>query len=225
MRRSIGIIIGLLVVVLFGAFPTLAESVEPGSVCYKIVVEFEAEEDSVITGPIGIYYFDDEREVTLQIALGTISIPEDESRKVAEVKVTDMRDFRVSLNTVGSIVSGEGKYHRHVVGCSVFYINDGRLNIDDLGTLAVIYKNSETGGYDLYAVNPETGEGRMVIRTTRDAVGQALRRATTPGGSNTLIQASGAISLWALTSNQCQMNSFNLDGSLDEFVFECAENS
>jgi hypothetical protein len=62
----------------------------------------------------------------------------------------------------------------------------------------------------VYGVNPGTGEGKLVIRATHDAVNAALN------------QASGAISLWALTSGECQMNSFNLDRSLDKFVFDCA---
>jgi hypothetical protein len=222
MRRSIGMWIFFLITALIGVFPAAAETVDRGSVCYKIVVEFEADVDTVISGQIGIHYFDDDRSELVNVVIGTQTFDDEESRKVAEVKVNDMRDFRVTLNTDGTIISGDGEYHKHVVGCSVFYINDGRLNINQLGSLAIIYKNSATGGYDLYAVNPETGEGKMVIRTTRDAVNQALGRAITDG-SNTLIQTSGAISLWALTSNECQMNSFNLDGSLDEFVFDCVE--
>lgn len=221
MFRSMGIVIALLALLLL-VFPAAAEQVEPGSVCYKIVVEFDADQDSVISGQIGIHYYDDEREVLVNVALGTQSFDDEERRSVAEIKVTDMRNFHVSLNTDGTIVSGDGDYHKRVVGCSVLYINDGRLNIDDLGSLAVIYKNSATGGYDVYAVNPDTGAGKLVIRATREAVNQALGQATQAGGANTLIQASGAISLWALTSNECQMNSFNLDGSLDEFVFDCA---
>lgn len=221
MRKVIVIFIVLWVGV-FAVLPASAESVEPGSVCYKIVVDFDADKDSVIGGQIGIHYFDNDREELVNVGIGPLNVEEGKRVKVAEIRVTDMRDFSVSLNTSGTILSGDGDYKKHVVACSFIYINDGRLNIDRLGSLAVIYDNSQTGGYDVYGVNPGTGEGKLVIRANRDAVNRALTRALAPGGVNTLIQASGGISLWALTSNECQLNSFNLDGSLDEFVFDCA---
>ncbi len=206
----------------FAVLPASAESVEPGSVCYKIIVDFDADEDSVIAGQIGIHYFDDDREELVNVTVGPLNVVEGKRVKVAEVRVTDMRDFSVSLNTAGTILRD---YKKRVEGCSFIYINDGRLNIDRLGSLAVIYDNSETGGYDVYGVNPGSGEGRLVIRASRAVVNNALARALAPGGANTLIQASSGISLWALTSNECQLNSFNLDGSLDEFVFACAPES
>jgi hypothetical protein len=219
---QIAIMVLMVAALWLGALPAAAETVDPGSVCYRIVVSFDAEEDSVISGQVGIHYRDGERSELVNVPFGTLNIAEDTRVNVAEAKVTDMRGFRVSLNTDGTIVSGEGRYRTRIIECDTLYINDGRLNIDQLGMLAVIYYNAQTRGYDVYGVNPGTGQGDLAIRVNRATVDQALNRATTPGGANTLIQNVGGVSLWALTSNECQLNSFNVDGTLDEFVFACA---
>lgn len=99
-------------------------------------------------------------------------------------------------------------------------INDGRINITDLGTLTVVYPQETQ--IDVYAVNPETSEGWMVIRVLVDNLPDPeailtepllLDEATSPFDGN-------PIALYLLPSGEFLIAAVNPDGTPYRFLWK-----
>jgi hypothetical protein len=97
---------------------------------------------------------------------------------------------------------------------------DGRLNDHqglDCAAPVAIYLNADLGTVDIYAVNPDTGEGTLVIRQSSAGTSQV--------DSNQLVESvinpfTGAtISLYWLTSNEWELRTTYSDGKWYDFVW------
>jgi hypothetical protein len=193
--------------------------------CTRLHLSFEASENTELDGKISVgweqtgggkYGFTD-------FWLDEETVSADRVLQIGAFNVVGVDSFRTFLNDNELDIDGDGDFEIKRTDCATSLpSDDGRLNIDDPASLAVVYANSKTGGFDVYLVNATTGGGDLVIRATRAQIDAARAAATAPGGVNTLIQASGPASLWALTSGECQRNAFYLDGKPDVFIFPCA---
>lgn len=98
-------------------------------------------------------------------------------------------------------------------------IHDGRINSRDLGTLTVIYPQEKQ--IDIYAVNPETSEGYMVIRFPLDQLPPYDTPPTEPLllGEATSPFTGKSIALYLLPSNEFVVASDNPDGSPYRFLW------
>jgi hypothetical protein len=98
-------------------------------------------------------------------------------------------------------------------------INDGRLNALDLGAPAAIY--CSVTGIDVYSVDPTTSEGYLAFRATISEIRAGISTATAPGGVNTAIRSGDGATLYALTSNELQVNKVypRQPGVLYVFIF------
>jgi hypothetical protein len=195
--------------------------------CIRVTVRFLAHGPTTLSGTLTATYSVDDNEIgSVEYDdlddLGIIGAGSNIIIGSFIVQDVEREDFEVSLGRGDVTVSGSGIFFARTGSCGGVELFDGRLNPHDAAALAIIYANSNTQGYDIFAVNPTTSRGDLVIRATRAQVNAALADATASGGVNTLIAARGDISLWALTSGECQMNSFYADGSLSEFIFNCA---
>jgi hypothetical protein len=99
------------------------------------------------------------------------------------------------------------------------HIHDGRLNSGDLGTLAVVYPQETQ--IDVYAVNPETSEGWMVIRVLVDDLPPFDQVRTEP-----LLLGEAAspfdgrpVALYLLPSNEFLIAAENPDGTPYRFLW------
>jgi hypothetical protein len=212
--------------ILLAASLALASGVSAGT-CVRVTVRFLAHNATTLSGTLTATYSVDGNEI------GSVEYDDlDDLGLIAGgsnivigrfiVRDVDRSRLDVSLGQSDVTISGSGIFSAQTGSCGGVELFDGRLNPYDAATLAIIYANGSTQGYDIFAVNPTTSRGTLVIRATRAQVNAALADATASGGVNTLIAARGDISLWALTSGECQMNSFYADGSLSEFIFDCA---
>lgn len=192
--------------------------------CVRVHVMFEASEATVLDGKLSVGW-----EQTGGGAYGFVDFWLDEeavsggdSFRIGAFNVTGVDSFRTFLNDNQLNIDGDGEFSVDRTDCSGdLPSDDGRLNLNDAASLAIVYANSKTGGYDVYLVDAASGGGDLVIRATRDDIDAALAAATAPGGTNTLIQAGQTASLWALTSGECQRNAFYPDGKPDVFIFAC----
>jgi len=100
-----------------------------------------------------------------------------------------------------------------------FLFHDGRLNWMDAAAPAIVY-NYENLYYDIYAVNPNTGNGTRVMRVPFTAVTKTVESAVAANQYAVIQQAVG-ITIYALSSGTCQMNVFQPDGKLYEFEWVC----
>ncbi len=208
-------VIGLL----FAGFSAQAQEV-----CKRIHVYFEAAETSELDGKISVGY---EQTGGGEYGFADFWLDEEtveagDTFRVGAFSVTGVDSFRVFFNDDEMDVDGDGEFVHRLTDCGgALPGDDGRLNLTDPASLAIVYRNSKTGGFDVYLVNAATGGGDLVIRAARAEVDSARAAATAPGGLNTLIAADGPVSLWALTSGECQRNAFYLDGKPDVFIFPC----
>jgi hypothetical protein len=195
--------------------------------CVRVTVRFLAHGPTTLSGTLTARYSVDDNEIgSVEYDdldnLGVIAAGSNIIIGRFIIRDVDQDRLDVSLGQSDVTISGSGIFSARTGSCGGAELFDGRLNPYDAATLAIIYANGNTQGYDIFAVNPTTSRGTLVIRATRTQVNAALADATASGGVNTLIAARGDISLWALTSGECQMNSFYADGSLSEFIFDCA---
>ncbi len=192
--------------------------------CTRVYIYFAAAQDSVLDGKLVVGY-----EQTGGGAFGFADFwMEDEPAaageeiRVGAFNIVGVDDYRLFFNDDELDIDGEGDFITRTADCTgALPADDGRLNTTDPASLAVVYANRSTNGFDVYLIDPATGSGALVIRASRAEVEAARQAATAPGGVNTLVAASGPVSLWALTSGECQRNAFYPDGSLDEFIFVC----
>lgn len=209
-----------LLVLAAAALPARAQDV-----CTRLHIRFEASTDARLDGKLSVgweqtgggrfgftdFWLDDET-----ISAGRVL-------SVGAFNVVGVQSFRTFLNDSELDIDGDGRFRIERTDCTESVPgDDGRLNRDDPASLAVVYANSRTGGFDVYLVNAAAGGGELVIRAARAEIDAARAAATAPGGLNTLIQDGGAASLWALTSGECQRNAFYPDGKPDVFIFDCA---
>jgi hypothetical protein len=187
-------------------------------------VRFVATRDSTIGGRLTVRWYIDGEQIGSRVYddLGSRGIiPGGTSIVIGTITVQDVEEDDLAVGLGRSvIIAGGGLFTASVDPCENS-LHDGRLNPYDAGALAIIYANSAQG-YDIFAINPVTSEGEMVLRVTRAQVNDARDAALAPGGANTLIDSYNDITLWALNSGECQMNALNGDGSLYEFIFTCA---
>ena len=112
--------------------------------------------------------------------------------------------------------SGSGRVVNMVTDC----LNDGRMNILAQQMLATIYPDG-TGGYMIWRVDPTTSRGFFDYQVIYAQVAEALALANSTGQPQ--IIASGATStLYALMNGECQLNSPDAQGIMQEFTFTCA---
>jgi hypothetical protein len=219
------VVITIIFTVLAASLALGSSSVSAGD-CVRVTVRFLAHGPTTLSGTLRAHYFVDDNEIgSVEYDdlddLGVIGAGSNIIIGRFIVRDVDPDDLDVNLGQSDVTVNGSGIFFARTGSCGGAELFDGRLNPYDAAALAIIYSNGNTQGYDIFRVNPATSHGDLVIRATRAQVNAALADATAPGGANTLIAARGDISLWALTSGQCQMNSFYANGSLSEFIFDC----
>src|SRR5690606_26499139 len=97
---------------------------------------------------------------------------------------------------------------------------DGRLNDHqglDCAAPVAIYLNEELGTVDIYAINPDTGEGTLVIRQPTTATAQVESNQTVESVVNPFTGAT--ISLYWLTSDEWELRTTYSDGKWYDFVW------
>jgi subtilisin-like proprotein convertase family protein/LysM repeat protein len=101
-------------------------------------------------------------------------------------------------------------------------IPDGRLNLNDLGAPAAIY--CEARGVVVFVIDPGTSRGRQAFVASPAQVQAALNTART-NRVNTQIASGLGATLYALTSNELQVNMFypRDPGVLYEFIFPATD--
>lgn len=130
------------------------------------------------------------------------------------VAFTAVEDMLVYLSQGGAKL----RFARMDVDC-MRAAADGRLNRFEQQMLAAIYPDGQ-GGYRVLKVDAATSEGDFDYGVTRAQVDEALANADSSGQPQGI--ASGATStLYALGNGECQLNSPNAQGTMQEFVFGC----
>lgn len=120
----------------------------------------------------------------------------------------------------GTLIFGNGSVQ--VVDDDLcFGIHDGRLNPDDMATLAAVYPASSGDGYEVWAIDPQTSEGTLLFTLSQKDINAALANAS-QNQQNQVINAAGGVTLYALASNECQLNYVSQDGQNRSFIFACA---
>jgi hypothetical protein len=208
-----------LILLLFAAFTSLPAAAQ--ETCTRLHISFEASENTKLDGKLSVgweqtgggeYGFAD-------FWLDEETVNAGRTFRIGAFNVVGVESFRTFFNDKELDIDGDGDFSIERTDCSgPLPSDDGRLNLDDPASLAVVYANK--GGFDVYLVNATTGGGDLVIRALKADIDDA-RTAATTSGVNTLIQASGPVSLWALSSGECQRNAFYLDGKPDVFIFPC----
>jgi hypothetical protein len=97
---------------------------------------------------------------------------------------------------------------------------DGRLNDHqalDCAAPVAIYLNEELGTVDIYAVNPDSGEGTLVIRQSTTATAQVDSNQTVESVANPFTGAT--ITLYWLTSDEWELRTTYSDGKWYDFVW------
>jgi hypothetical protein len=195
--------------------------------CIQVNVFFRASQSTTLDGKVSVNYTDAEGNnvqfIDFHITDSDRVIRPGSDFLIGSFTVSGYETLRVTLDDDQLDVSGKGRLFTTQTDCGIALpSNDGRLNLDDPASLSIVYTDTSTDGYAIYAVDPTTGKGILAIRASGEEVDAALSIATAPSGTNTLIAESGDTSLWALTSGECQMNSLYADGKPDVFVFDCA---
>lgn len=191
--------------------------------CIQVNIVFRASESTMLEGKIGVSYTDldgnNVRFIDFHIADPERVIQPGKDFQIGSFTTVEFEAIKVNINDDEVKISGKGRFAAVQTDCgATLPSDDGRLNSEDVASLAILY--TDESGYAVYAVNAATGAGRLAFRANRAAVEKALEEANS--GTNTLIAQAGDISLWALTSGECQMNSFYADGKSNEFVFDCS---
>jgi hypothetical protein len=213
-------IITIIILLLLSAIAVLPVGAQ--ETCTRLHISFEASETTELDGKLSVgweqtgggkYGFAD-------FWLDEQTISAGRTFRIGAFNVVGVESFRTFFNDDELDIDGDGDFDIDRTDCSSpLPSDDGRLNLDDPASLAVVYANK--GGFDVYLVNAATGGGDLVIRASKADVDAARAAATVSGAVNTLIQANGPVSLWALTSGECQRNAFYLDGKPDVFIFPC----
>jgi hypothetical protein len=99
-------------------------------------------------------------------------------------------------------------------------ILDGRLNKTDLGALAFVYPAAD--GFSVWELNLGDMQGYEQFTVSAADVSSALADAASSGVNQQIGSSENGTTLFALAGGQCQMNHFELDGKLNEFIFDCA---
>jgi hypothetical protein len=211
-----------MIAILSAAFAVLPANAQ--DTCTRLHISFKASESTELDGKLSVGW---EQTGGGEYGFADFWLDEEivnagRTFRIGAFNIIDVESFRTFLNDDELDIDGDGDFVTERTDCSVpLPSDDGRLNLNDPASLAVVYANSKTGGFDVYVVNAATGTGDLVIRALKADVEAARAAAITPGGVNTLIQASGLVSLWALTSGECQRNAFYPDGKPDVFIFSC----
>jgi hypothetical protein len=96
-----------------------------------------------------------------------------------------------------------------------------RLNANDVAAPAALFLPVEADGdMHVYAINPETSEGYLLFIVTPEQIASASAEAVSTN-VNVLIKEAANIALYALSSGECQINSFYPDGKPYVFIFPC----
>jgi hypothetical protein len=216
--------IGIILTMLAASLVLVGGSVSAGT-CIEVRVVLITTRQTTVGGKLIAEYSVD-GDVIGTVDFGDMTslgiVPASITRLIGTFRVLldgDADTFEVSLNRPNIV--GGGHFSAETELCGGAELQDGRLNFSDAAALAVIYP-TESEGYLIYTIDPVTSRGEPVLRVTRRQVNAALDDATAPGGAHTLIGSYNDITLWALNSGECQMNSLYADGSLSEFIFRCA---
>ena len=97
-------------------------------------------------------------------------------------------------------------------------IVDGRLNMFDSATLAIIYPDGT--GYAIWSVDPSTSEGTFDYGVTRDQVNAGLTAARS-SGQNQEIAHGHSGGFYTLPDGTCIMTGTYPDGKTNQFQFNC----
>jgi hypothetical protein len=190
--------------------------------CTRVHISFRASQATTLSGKLGVRYEDSRTVGFVDFHIEETTIAGGDEVRIGAFNIIDMESFKSIFNDDEVNIDGDGAFRMRKTDCAdTLPTDDGRLNLDDPASLAVIYANTRTKGYDVYHIDPATGSGRLLIRASRALIDAARSTATAPHGVNTLIAGEETISLWALTSGECQRNAFYADGKPDIFIFEC----
>lgn len=94
-----------------------------------------------------------------------------------------------------------------------FAFTDGRINAFDYAPPVAIY--CDETGVEVYTINPVDSQGTRAFSVSLTSVTQALGF-----DENTAIESAGGATLYALSSDELQVNAFDPQGKLYEFIFE-----
>lgn len=99
--------------------------------------------------------------------------------------------------------------------CTGGGFSDGRLNNggDQLAAPVAVYSSDD--GIEVWTINPESGDGRLLFVATNEEIDAA----GSDPAENTLIEQAENVALYRLTGGAFQLNAFKLDGTLYEFRF------
>lgn len=101
--------------------------------------------------------------------------------------------------------------------CSLF--NDGRLNWADPAAPIVVYYEQDKH-FDIFAVNPDNGNGTRILRLLLSDIRTAVARAETRNENGIIRQLDG-LTVYALAGGTCQVNTWQFDGKPYEFEWAC----
>ncbi len=201
------------------ALPVAAQDDDPDEICFagRVTITNDAAFDRTLYVAI---YDDGDDEFIEEI--GEFSVGAGERFNERLENLTDIDEdyeFIYSFNDFDrDDPSFEGS--TDIRPCENF--TDGRLNWFNADAPAVVYEigQRENGRYDIYRV--ENGDnGQLSIRKTTQEV-QAVLAEAVAQGQNLLIEDAYNIQLYALASNECQINALKPDGTLYEFIFQCS---
>ncbi|MEQ8673916.1 MAG: hypothetical protein RLP44_12975 [Aggregatilineales bacterium] len=126
-----------------------------------------------------------------------------------------MKKFLMAITVVMSLLA--------IAGGVVFAdedsssINDGRWQ-KNASSLAVVYQVDAT--YEVWRYDVSSEVGLKAFEVSYDEVNSAVQDAIA-AGENQLVASDGDITFWALTSEECQINSVFPNGETETFIFAC----
>jgi hypothetical protein len=216
LRFVCGVLVSALILTTLVTRPANAEFLK----CYNIIVPIGASRDFFAL------LFDDETGETI-LQLLNENVREDQIEINIAVSSTEIGfvatdEALIVFDKIEGFVFGSGGSITQVPwdGYCRAAILDGRLNKYDLGALAYVYP--EDDGYAIWELNLSTFEGYQAYTVAQSEIDSALAAAATNAANQRIGEPSErGTSVWALTSGLCQMNHFEQDGKLNEFIFPC----
>jgi hypothetical protein len=205
---SILIVLGGMAVI---ATPTSADW------CYEGQLDYTNNSGATQTVYVTLYDSTFNKPIGSSIPVATLNAGESFSGKVeAAADEGNPYDF---VYSVGALDANQlNKFGASTIEqCNVF--NDGRLNYRDAAAPFVVYfvKGEQ---FELFAVNPDNGVGVRVITIDPTTIRDTFAEATSTGQNLKLIESSGIV-VYALSSGNCQANSWLPENKIYEFEWVC----
>jgi hypothetical protein len=222
----VSLVAALVVVMGLAGFAATPAQATNDDDCHRVTVYFDSDEDNTdVGGSVTVEYGDDDETRTTSFSVNINNLDDGESAQVGSFTTDDFDDLDVDLDTGDADIDGDGDFNVSVRGCGggggTASINDGRLNNTRLASTTIIYRNN-IGGIDVYRVDPNTGNGSLVISLSGVEVLRAAFDASDPVNPRTILLAQhGDIAFYVFSDGYCQVNSFLPTGVPENFRFAC----